>query len=77
MPKITLEITGLHEILGRDYGIEESYWGTSLLLALLLKVPALMAPNANVLKASSSVVPLRRGGLRDESEDRLRGRLVH
>ena len=78
MPKITLEITGLHEILGRDYGIEEPYWGTSLLLSLtcIQKVPALIAPNANV-KASSCVVPLRRGGLRDESEDRLRGRLVH
>ena len=24
--KITLGITGLHEILGRDYGIEELYW---------------------------------------------------
>ena len=27
MPKITLQITGLYEILGRDYGIEEPYWG--------------------------------------------------
>ena len=27
MPKIILGITGLHEILGRDYGIEEPYWG--------------------------------------------------
>ena len=26
MPKITLGIVGLHEILGRDYGIEELYW---------------------------------------------------
>ena len=26
MPKITLGNTGLHEILGRDYGIEELYW---------------------------------------------------
>ena len=26
MPKITLGITGLHEILGRDYGIEELCW---------------------------------------------------
>ena len=31
MPKITLGITGLHEILGRDYGIEEPYWGPSIL----------------------------------------------
>jgi len=30
MPKITLGITGLHEILGRDYGIEEPYWGPSV-----------------------------------------------
>ena len=29
MPNITLRITGLHEILGRDYGIEEPYWGPS------------------------------------------------
>ena len=26
MPKITLGITGLHEILGRDYGIESMRW---------------------------------------------------
>ena len=25
LPKITLGITGLHEILDRDYGIEELY----------------------------------------------------
>ena len=30
IPKITLEITGLHETLRRDYGIEEPYWGPSL-----------------------------------------------
>ena len=29
MPKITLGNTGLHEILGRDYGIEEPCWGSS------------------------------------------------
>ena len=27
MPKITLGIMGLHNILGRDYWIEEPYWG--------------------------------------------------
>ena len=27
MPKITLGITGLHKIWGRDYGIEEPYIG--------------------------------------------------
>ena len=29
MPKITLRITELHEILGRDYGTEELYWEPS------------------------------------------------
>ena len=29
MPKITLEITGLHEVLGRDYGSEKPSWGPS------------------------------------------------
>ena len=29
MPKKTIGFTGLHEILGRDYGIEEPYWGPS------------------------------------------------
>ena len=33
MPKITLGITGLRGISGRDYGIEEPYWGPSLFLA--------------------------------------------
>ena len=27
MPEVSLGITGLHEIVGRDHGIEESYWG--------------------------------------------------
>ena len=30
MPETTLGITGLHEILSRDYGIEGPYWGPSL-----------------------------------------------
>ena len=29
MPKMTLGIMGLDEILGRDYGTEEPYWGPS------------------------------------------------
>ena len=29
MPKIPIKITGLDEILGWDYGIEEPYWGPS------------------------------------------------
>ena len=33
MLKITLGITGLHEILGRDYGIEEPYWEPSIIAA--------------------------------------------
>ena len=28
--KITLGITGLPEILGRDYGIEKPYWGPAM-----------------------------------------------
>ena len=31
MPEITLGITGLHEILSRDYGIEGPYWGPSVI----------------------------------------------
>ena len=31
MPKKTLGITGLLEILVRDYGIKKPYWGPSLL----------------------------------------------
>ena len=30
MPKITVGITGLPEILDRDYGIEELDWGPSI-----------------------------------------------
>ena len=30
MSNITLGITGFQEILGRDYGIEEPYWGPTL-----------------------------------------------
>ena len=33
MPKITLRITGVPQILGRDHGIEERYWGPSNLRA--------------------------------------------
>ena len=29
IPKITLGIEGSNEIAGRDYGIEETYWGPS------------------------------------------------
>ena len=29
MPKITLGITGLQEVLGRDYGTQKPYWGPS------------------------------------------------
>ena len=32
MPKVTLGITGLPENLGRDYGIEQPYWGPSKVL---------------------------------------------
>ena len=36
MPKIALGITELLEILGRDYGIEEPYWGPSCLSSLTI-----------------------------------------
>ena len=36
--KITLGITGLHPILGRDYGIEEPYWASWTELILILKI---------------------------------------
>ena len=29
MPNITLGITRLHEVFGRDYGSEKPYWGPS------------------------------------------------
>ena len=35
MPRITIGITELHEILGRDYGIEEPYWGTCVYHAMM------------------------------------------
>ena len=34
MPEVSLGITRLHEIVGRDHGIEESYWGPSDTLSL-------------------------------------------
>ena len=37
MPKLTLGITGVPEILGRDYRIEERYWGP-LIKNVLFKV---------------------------------------
>ena len=40
MPKITLWTTGLHEILGRDYGIEEPYWEPSRIEKYLHILPS-------------------------------------
>ena len=37
MPKIIFGITGLYEILGRDHGIEEPYWGPSFQAYLCAK----------------------------------------
>ena len=47
MSKITLGITGLHEILGRDYGIKEPYWAPSSI--------SLAQPQ----RGSSSTIPIR------------------
>ena len=44
--KITLGITGLHEILGRDYGIEERYLGLSWDLPLKMMYHALTIINS-------------------------------
>jgi len=35
IPRITLGITGLHDILGWDYGIEEPYWETSYIAGVI------------------------------------------
>lgn len=34
MREVSLGVTGLHEIVGRNHGIEESYWGPSNTLSL-------------------------------------------
>ena len=48
MPKVTLGITGLPEILGRDYGIEKPFWGPSKHShSLLLRVETRYQWNSN------------------------------
>ena len=47
MFKITLGITGLQEILGRDYGIKEPYWAPSSISV------------AQPQRGSSSTIPIR------------------
>ena len=37
MPKVTLGITGLPEIWGRDHGIEKLYWRPSIIDRHLIK----------------------------------------
>ena len=51
MPKITLGITGLHKILGRDYGIEEPYWGPSYRYSIRLS-------RCDVLKKRVVLLPI-------------------
>ena len=51
MPKITLGITGLHKILGRDYGIEEPYWGPSYRYSICLS-------RCDVLKKRLVLLPI-------------------
>ena len=34
MPEVSLGVTGFHEIVGRDRGIDESYWGPYNTLSL-------------------------------------------
>ena len=51
MPKITLGITGLHKILGRDYGIEEPHWGPSYRYSIRLS-------RCDVLKKRVVLLPI-------------------
>ena len=51
MPKITLGITGLDEILGRDYEIEKPYWGLSEFCDL--KFPDKRSAQHHVIKHNS------------------------
>ena len=52
MPKITLRIKGLLEILGQDYGIEKPYWRPSLIVSKL-------SPSWSVESNINSIVILR------------------
>lgn len=48
IPKITLGITGILEISGRDHGIEEAYWGPSLVTSSALSAWKLAVHLASV-----------------------------
>ena len=53
MPKITLGITGLHEIMGQDYKIKEPHWG---LCAAKAKITHFSLPGRNHKKKKTCLV---------------------
>ena len=59
MPKITLWITGLHEIMGRDYKIEEPHWGTSVpprQRLLIFRYPAVTTKKHTLFKTLNNEI---------------------
>ena len=56
IPKITLGITGLHEISGQDYGIEEPYWGPSLVTSIALSAWKLVVHLVSFLMRSEQII---------------------
>ena len=50
MPKITLGITGLHEVLGRDYGSEKLYWDPLRMKTCFVRVSITDPPSLAVLE---------------------------
>ena len=58
-PKITLGITGLHEIMGRDYKIEEPHWGTSVpprQRLLIFRYPAVTTKKHTLFKTLNNEI---------------------
>ena len=56
IPKITLGITGLHEISGRNYGIEEPSWGTSFVTSSALSARKLAVHLVSFLMRSEQII---------------------
>ena len=56
IPKITLGITGLHENSGRDDGIEEHYWGPSLVTSSALSAWKLAVHLVSFLIRSEQII---------------------
>ena len=56
IPKITLGITGLHEISGRNYGIEEPSWGPSFVTSSALSARNLAVHLKSILMRSEQII---------------------